>query len=102
MKSMLRASSALPLAALAMVAFAAPAYAQDAAKDNIRNVRSMFEQDVEKVRALGVNVHVPTPAEMEQWQIAARRPYARWKATIGPQLVGKVEEVVAASRGKKA
>ncbi len=33
MKSMLRASSALPLAALAMVAFAAPAYAQDAADD---------------------------------------------------------------------
>ena len=34
MKSMLRTSSALPLAALALVAFAAPAYAQDAAKDD--------------------------------------------------------------------
>jgi iron complex outermembrane receptor protein len=34
MKSMLRASSALPLAALAMVAFAAPAYAQDAAAED--------------------------------------------------------------------
>lgn len=34
MKSMLRTSSALPLAALAMVAFAAPAYAQDAANED--------------------------------------------------------------------
>ncbi|NBW76215.1 MAG: TonB-dependent receptor [Sphingomonadaceae bacterium] len=34
MKSMLRTSSALPLAALAMVAFAAPAYAQDTANED--------------------------------------------------------------------
>ena len=34
MKSMLRTSSALPLAALAMVAFAAPAFAQDTANDD--------------------------------------------------------------------
>lgn len=74
--------------------------AMDAAKENIKTVREMFNGDVEKVRALGVNVHVPTPAEMEQWQIAARRPYARWKATIGQGLVGKIEDVVAKSRGK--
>jgi len=34
MKTMLRTSSALPLAALALVAFAGPAYAQDAAEEN--------------------------------------------------------------------
>ncbi len=72
--------------------------AQDAAKDNIKNVRQLFAEDTEKVRALGVDVHVPTPAEMEQWQIAARRPYARWKAAIGAPLVSKIEEVVARTR----
>jgi hypothetical protein len=40
---------------------------------------------------------VPTPAEMEQW-IACRRPYARWKASVSPSMIGKVEAVVAASR----
>ena len=72
--------------------------AQDAARQQIKLVREMFAQDVQKVGALGVNVHVPTPAEMEQWQIACRRPYARWKAQIGQNLVGKIEEVVARSR----
>ena len=72
----------------------------EAAKENIKTVRTLFNSDVEKVRALGVDVHVPTPAEVEQWQIAARRPYARWKATIGQNLMSKIEDVVAKSRGK--
>lgn len=70
----------------------------DASREQQKIVRTLFAKDVETVRALGVDVHVPTPAEMQAWQVAARRPYARWKATIGPQLVGKVEDVVAASR----
>ena len=74
------------------------AAAVDAAREQIKIVRTLSATDVEKVRALGVDVHLPTPAEMEQWRIAARRPYARWKAVIGQDLVGKAEEVVARSR----
>jgi len=70
----------------------------DAAREQTRLVRDMFAKDVDVVRGLGVDVHVPTPPEMEQWQIACRRPYARWKAQIGAPLVSKVEEVVARSR----
>ncbi len=72
--------------------------AQDAAKQQIALVRKLFEDDVQKVSALGVNVHVPTPAEMEQWRIATRRTYASWKAQINPTFVSKVEEIVAKSR----
>jgi tripartite ATP-independent transporter DctP family solute receptor len=72
--------------------------AQDAAAANIKIVRDIYAKDVELVRALGVDVVVPTPAEMEQWQIACRRPYSRWKAQINPTLIGKIEDVVARSR----
>lgn len=72
--------------------------AQDAAKQQIAIVRKLFAEDVKAVSALGVNVHVPTPAEMETWQVATRRTYARWKAQINPAFISKVEEVVARSR----
>jgi TRAP-type C4-dicarboxylate transport system substrate-binding protein len=72
--------------------------ALDATKENLRQVRDVYAKDVELVRALGVDVTVPTPAEMEQWQIACRRPYARWKAQINPGLISKFEEAVARSR----
>ena len=72
--------------------------AQEAAKQNIKQVRDIYAKDVEQVRALGVDVVVPTAAEMEAWQIACRRPYARWKAQINPTLIGKFEEAVARSR----
>ena len=58
----------------------------------------MFAEDVEKVRALGVNVHVPSVAEMKEWQIATRRTYARWKVQIEPNLIGKIEQVVEQTR----
>ena len=74
--------------------------ALDAARENIRQVRDVYNKDVELVRALGVEVTVPTAAEMDAWQIACRRPYARWKAQINPGLISKYEEVVARSRGK--
>ena len=70
----------------------------DAAKQQTQLVRKLFAEDVEKVKALGVNVHVPTPAEMNEWQIATRRIYARWKGQLGANMVSKVEEIVAASR----
>jgi TRAP-type C4-dicarboxylate transport system substrate-binding protein len=66
--------------------------AQAAAKENIRQVRDSFAKDVELVRAAGVDVVVPTPAEMEAWQIACRRPYARWKAQINAPLITKFED----------
>jgi TRAP-type C4-dicarboxylate transport system substrate-binding protein len=72
--------------------------ALDAARENIRQVRDVYAKDVELVRGLGVDVTVPTPAEMAQWQIACRRPYARWKAQINPGLIGKFEDAVARSR----
>lgn len=70
----------------------------EAAKENIRQVRASYAQDVEAVRKLGVDVVVPTAAEMDQWQIACRRPYARWKAQVGAPLITKIEDVVARSR----
>jgi TRAP-type transport system periplasmic protein len=72
--------------------------AQDAARQQTALVRKLFAEDVERVRGLGVDVHVPTPVEMEQWQIACRRVYARWKAQTNPVMIAKIEEIVAASR----
>ena len=72
--------------------------AVDAAKQQTALVRKLFAEDVAKVGALGVAVHVPTAPEMEAWQIAARRPYARYKAQTQPQLVSRIEEIVAHTR----
>jgi TRAP-type transport system periplasmic protein len=72
--------------------------ALDAAKQQVLLVRKLFAEDVERVSALGVNVHVPTPSEMEAWQIAARRPYARYKAQTEPRIVSRIEEIVAKTR----
>jgi hypothetical protein len=35
---------------------------------------------------------------MEAWQIAARRPYARYKAQTEPRIVSGIEEIVAKTR----
>ena len=72
--------------------------AVDAAKQQVQLVRKLFAEDVERVSALGVAVHLPTAPEMEAWQIATRRPYARYKAQTNPQLVSRVEEIVAKTR----
>jgi len=72
--------------------------AVDAAKQQTALVRKLFAEDVAKVGALGVAVHVPSAPEMEAWQIAARRPYARYKAQTQPQLVSRIEEIVARTR----
>lgn len=74
------------------------AAAQQAAREQIQIVRKLYQGDVEVVRGLGVEVHVPTHAEMDEWVRATRQPYARWKAAFGPELVTKIEEVVAAAR----
>jgi TRAP-type transport system periplasmic protein len=72
--------------------------AQDAAQQQVALVRKLFAEDVERVRALGVEVHLPTPAEIEAFQIATRRPYARWKVQTHAGLVNKIEQVAARTR----
>jgi len=72
--------------------------AKDAARQQIALVRKLFAEDVERVRALGVDVHVPSAAESEEWRITTRRVYARWKVQTNPALVSKIEDVVAKSR----
>jgi TRAP-type C4-dicarboxylate transport system substrate-binding protein len=70
----------------------------DAAKQQIGIVRKLFAEDVDRVKSLGVDVHVPTPAELDNWQITTRRVYARWKAQVNPGLIGKIEQVVEKTR----
>ena len=72
--------------------------ALDAARQQTQLVRKLFAEDVARVGALGVDVHVPSEPEMAAWQIATRRPYARWKAQINPSLISKIEQVVEQSR----
>lgn len=66
----------------------------EAAKQQTALVRKLFADDVEKVRALGVQVHVPTASEMKVWQTEIRRVYARWKVQTNPGLVSKIEAIV--------
>jgi TRAP-type C4-dicarboxylate transport system substrate-binding protein len=66
----------------------------EAARQQIALVRKMFAEDVDKVKALGVDVHVPTPAETLEWQTATRRVYSRWKAQINPGLISKMEQII--------
>ncbi|MBE7426308.1 MAG: TRAP transporter substrate-binding protein DctP [Ideonella sp.] len=72
--------------------------ARDAAREQIAIVRDLYRNDVEVVRGLGVQVHVPTPEEMDEWIRATRPPFARWKASLGADLVAKFEATVAQSR----
>ena len=71
---------------------------QDASKQQIGIVRKLFAEDVDRVKALGVDVHVPTPAELNEWQITTRRVYARWKAQVNSGLISKIEQVVEKTR----
>ena len=72
--------------------------ALDAAKQQVALVRKLFAEDVPRVTALGVDVHVPSESEMLAWQTATRRPYARYKAQTNAALVTRIEEVVAKTR----
>ena len=76
------------------------AAAQDTAKEITRLTRANEQADEEALRRAGVDVYIPTPAELDEWRILVRRPYAKWKATINPQLVGKLEEVIAQASKK--
>lgn len=70
----------------------------DAAREQIKLVRRLYADDVEAVQKLGVQVHVPTEAEIARWIAATRPTYVRWKDNLGPQMVTKIEQVVAATK----
>lgn len=72
--------------------------AQDAARQQVALVRKLYADDVAAVRALGVEVHLPTPAEMQGWRAATRSTYAKWKAAINPGLIDKIEKVAERAR----
>ena len=74
--------------------------AQDAAAQQIALVRKLYAADVEAVRALGVEVHLPTAAEMQAWRDATRGAYTKWKDATHSGLVTKIEQAAAkAQRG---
>jgi TRAP-type transport system periplasmic protein len=66
----------------------------DAAQQQVQLVRKLFAEDIDKVRALGVQVHVPSPKELAQWQVSTRRTYARWKVQTHADLLSKIEAVI--------
>ena len=70
----------------------------EAAKQQTAIVRKMFAEDVERVTALGVQVHVPTPAEMKAWQAACQPVFDKWKGRTNAALVSKIQAVVARTR----
>jgi len=74
------------------------AAAQDAAKEQIKLVRTLFAEDVAAVRALGVEVHEPSAAEIATWQAATRETYVKWKNATHAGLVSKIEQVAAKNR----
>lgn len=72
--------------------------AQEAAKANLTEVRSAFAMDLQKARELGVEMYTPKASELEEFQVATRRAYARWKAQINAPLISDIEQIVQASR----
>ena len=74
------------------------AAAQDAAREQVKLVRQLFAEDVAAVRALGVDVYEPTPAETATWRASTRGAYDKWKVATHAGLVGKIEQVAARTR----
>lgn len=67
--------------------------AVEAARQQVALVRKLYAEDVAQVQSLGVQVHVPAPAEMQAWQTATRRVYARWKAQANATLISRIESI---------
>jgi len=74
----------------------------DAGKQQIAIARAgLVEPDtplIKSVQALGVTVTHLTPQEREAFVAATRKVYAKWKSTIGAELVTKAETAVAARK----
>ena len=71
----------------------------DAGKQEIAIARKgLVEPDkplLKDVAALGVNIVQLTPAEREAFVKATRPVYAKWKPTVGNELVAKAEKAIA-------
>jgi TRAP-type C4-dicarboxylate transport system substrate-binding protein len=74
----------------------------DAGKQQIVIARKgLAEADqplLKDIAALGVTITQLSPAEREAFVKATRPVYAKWKPTIGNDLVGKAEQAIAARK----
>ncbi|UPJ48416.1 TRAP transporter substrate-binding protein DctP [Bradyrhizobium sp. 200] len=71
--------------------------AKEATRELTANVRKAAANGDDTVKSLGVDVAEPSKAQMELWQTAAQPVFDRWKVTLGPELVTKIESAVAAA-----
>jgi len=75
------------------------AAAVEAAKQELALARAGITKEdqstYKQVEGFGVKITRLTPAEREQFVIATRRVYARWKAQIGKELVDVAEQAIA-------
>jgi TRAP-type C4-dicarboxylate transport system substrate-binding protein len=72
--------------------------AQAAARSNIEEMRRSFAQDLQRGREVGIEIYEPRPAELDQFQVATRRAYARWKVQVNAPLINAMEQIVQESR----
>lgn len=72
--------------------------ADAAAKTNVAEVRKAFAEDESKAQEIGVEVHKPTPAQLDDFKALTQRTFARWKSQTSTTLVSSIEQLVQASR----
>jgi tripartite ATP-independent transporter DctP family solute receptor len=74
----------------------------DAGKQEIAIARKGLDEPgqplLRDIEGMGVKIARLTPAERNEFITATRRVYAQWKGTIGPELVTKAEQSVAARK----
>jgi len=74
----------------------------DAGKQEIAIARKGLDEPgqplLKDIEGMGVKVTRLSPAERNEFITATRRVYAQWKGTIGPDLVSKAEQAVAARK----
>ncbi len=74
----------------------------DAGKQEVVIARKGLDEPgqplLKEIEGMGVKVTRLTPAERNEFVTATRRVYAQWKGTIGPALVTKAEQSIAARK----
>ena len=74
----------------------------DAGKQEIAIARKGLDEPgqplLKDIEGMGVKIARLSPAERNEFITATRRVYAQWKGTIGPDLVGKAEQSIAARK----
>jgi tripartite ATP-independent transporter DctP family solute receptor len=74
----------------------------DAGKQEIAIARKGLDEPgqplLKDIEGMGVKVVRLTPTERNEFISATRRVYAQWKGTIGPDLVNKAEQSIAARK----